>query len=191
MTEYGRFSGNPITEWLTDEGEDRRMKLVEDFWYEDPDNHRWIAPAGSTVDGASIPASLWSLIGSPYTGEYRRASIVHDIACGDDHSVRRKDADKMFYYACLAGGCTLFQAQMLYAGVRIGAWVPNVRLWYRDNNVHTPTIKKRETRPTLADESMQTTFHEIAADIQAKAESLPFTELELIVDKHLKAKAHQ
>ena len=28
----------------------------------------------------------------------------------------------MFYHACRAGGCSASQAQILYAGVRIGTW---------------------------------------------------------------------
>ena len=89
------------------------VRLLNDFWYDDRENKRWSAPAGSVIDGASIPASLWSFIGSPYTGEYRRPSVVHDVAC-DDPNIPRKDADRMFYYACLAGGCYLSSASPLY-----------------------------------------------------------------------------
>lgn len=35
---YGKFSGNPKTEWLSHPtNQDRDMKLLEDFWYVDPD----------------------------------------------------------------------------------------------------------------------------------------------------------
>lgn len=119
---HGFFSGNPKTEWLINAaGKDRDMLLLEDFWFKDPGGKLWSAPAGSIVNGASIPEFLWSTVGSPYTDDYRRASIVHDVAC-DDPSVLRHDADRMFYYACLAGGCSLKQARLLYAGVRLGAW---------------------------------------------------------------------
>ncbi|MDD2775334.1 MAG: DUF1353 domain-containing protein [Gallionella sp.] len=156
------FSGNPKTEWLPNPGGcNRDMKLLEDFWFDDPKGRRWLAPKNSVVNGASIPQALWSTVGSPYTDNYRRASIVHDVAC-NDLAVRRDDADEMFYYACLDGGCSLLQAKMLYAGVRIGAWacigglqlmaVPIVGQLYRLPSQHTndeysgPRISDSELR---------------------------------------------
>lgn len=122
MSSHGSFSSNPKTEWLTDpDAEDRNMKLLEDFSYTDPDEKVWLAPKGSVVNGASIPRPLWSTVGSPYSDDYRRASIVHDVAC-DSADIPRKDADVMFFHACRAGGCGSVQARILYAGVRIGAW---------------------------------------------------------------------
>ena len=123
MANHGSFSGNPKTEWLTDETTpDRNMSLLADFSFTDPDGRVWPAPKGSVINGASIPQPLWSTVGSPYTDDYRRASVVHDVACGTP-GVNRKAADVMFYYACLAGGCTALQAKILYAGVRIGAFI--------------------------------------------------------------------
>lgn len=116
----GSFSGDPVTQWLSGLGNDRNMQLLAEFWYDDPKGRRWTAPKDSIINGASIPRALWSSIGSPYIGDYRRASVVHDVACNDDH-VARSDADEMFYYACLCGGCSVLQAKLLYAGVRIGA----------------------------------------------------------------------
>jgi len=187
--EYGRFSANPRTEWLAEAGADRRMKLLDEFWYEDPDERIWRAPSESVIDGASIPAPLWSLVGSPYTGEYRRASIAHDVAC-EDPNVPRKDADRMFYRACLAGGCSKRQARLLYAGVRIGAWTPDIRIW-SDEAVRTPPLSKAgiSTRPT--DASVQTTFSEIAEELESQPEDLPFEGIEEIVDRHLEAKSRQ
>lgn len=137
---HNTFSGNPKTEWLTQTGNDRDMRLLEDFFYIDPKGKQWNAPAGSVVNGASIPVPLWSIIGSPYTGEYRRASIVHDIAC-DDTSVPRREADEMFYNACIAGGCKPKQAEVLYAGVRIGAWFPKLDSGIQKLWLHLPLPK--------------------------------------------------
>jgi choline dehydrogenase-like flavoprotein len=98
MSKHGSFSGNPKTEWLVDEnGADRDMALIEEFWYLDPGGRKWAAPKGSVINGASMPRPLWSTVGSPYTDDYRRASIVHDVAY-DDPTVQRKDADIMFYF---------------------------------------------------------------------------------------------
>jgi Protein of unknown function (DUF1353) len=117
------FSDDPLTIWLTGVGPDRDMVMDRDFWFIDRYGKRWEAPKGEKIDGASIPRALWTLVGSPYTGHYRRASIVHDIACrqaGSNSQLRRK-ADLMFYDACREGECTIQQATILYIGVRIGA----------------------------------------------------------------------
>jgi len=186
---FGKFSGNPMTEWLDEAGADRQMKLLEEFWYDDPSGRRWEAPKEMVIDGASIPAPLWSIVGSPYTGEYRRASVVHDVACSNPE-IPRKDADKMFYFACLAGGCSRRQTQLLYVGVRIGAWTPNIRLW-SEAAVQRPTVTKKGVEFTLTDSSVQTTFREIAADIESQPDTLPFDTLESLVDQHLAVKAQQ
>jgi hypothetical protein len=125
------FSEDPRTAWLTEQGADRQMTLLELFTFTDPRGRVWDAPAQSVVDGASIPRALWTLVGSPYTGEYRRASIVHDVACvraGTDKQ-KRRDADKMFYHACRCGGCSVAESIILYLGVRIGAIWPSVPQW--------------------------------------------------------------
>jgi Protein of unknown function (DUF1353) len=113
---YGKFVGTVKTEWI-DTGSE--MTLLEDFSYIGPDNAEWKCPKGSKIDGASIPQFLWTVIGSPYTGLYRKASVPHDIACQE----RKKSSDEvhlMFYNACLAAGCSETDAKVLYAGVLIG-----------------------------------------------------------------------
>lgn len=130
MADHGAFSGEPKTIWLTEAGSDRNMRLIERFSYTNKGKETAV-PAGFDIDGASIPRPLWSLVGSPYTGDYRRASIVHDKACVDaagDKGERRR-ADKMFFHACMAGGCSWAQAAVLYLGVRIGATRGMVEAW--------------------------------------------------------------
>lgn len=109
---YGRFIGTPKTEW----SEERDMRLLEDFVYVDPMERAWLAPQGSVINGASIPRLLWSVVGGPFEGKYRNASIVHDVACErkeyPHHAVHR-----MFYDACLAGGVETSEADRLYYAV--------------------------------------------------------------------------
>ena len=127
----GRFSGDPRTRWLSEPGDDRKMEMLEEFTFTDPAGRVWRAPVGSLVNGASIPRPLWSVVGSPYTGDYRRASIVHDVAsiqAGNDEAKRRA-ADRMFYHACRAGGCSVREATILYLGVRIGSTLSTVPQW--------------------------------------------------------------
>lgn len=146
--EHGRFSGDPETVWITENGTaDRKMRILRDFFYEDPSSKKWAAAAGSEVDGASIPRALWTIVGSPYTGDYRRASIVHDIACdetdGDDK--KRRAAERMFFHACRAGGCSTWQSILLYLGVRIGAVASMVPSWEAAMAVETVGPRIRRT----------------------------------------------
>jgi hypothetical protein len=92
------------------------MRLLQEFAYLDPESHRWIAPANAIVDGASIPSPLWSIIGSPFTGKYRRASVVHDVACVQ-RSRPWRSVHRMFYDACRCGGVGEIRAKVMYAAV--------------------------------------------------------------------------
>ncbi len=75
---FGLFVGSVSAKWLDD---GRRMELIEPFSYLAPNNVTWNAPKGSIVDGASIPQIAWSVIGGPFEGKYRPASVIHDVAC--------------------------------------------------------------------------------------------------------------
>lgn len=154
-----QFSGDPETIWIGHPGSDRTMALLQDFWFMDRSGKRWDAPKATIIDGASIPRALWSLVGSPYTGDYRRASIVHDVACnndgGDPHA--RRAADRMFYEACRAGGCSIWEATVLYVGVRIGAWWGEVA-----GMEETVSI---QTAPAPGDAEMQRDFQSVSEDV--------------------------
>ena len=64
---FGEFVGKVVAEWLDD---GRKMKLTQSFAYISPSGTRWDAPAGSVVDGASIPQFAWTMIGGPFEGRY-------------------------------------------------------------------------------------------------------------------------
>lgn len=110
---FGRFVGEVITKWLTHQGDDSEMELLEDFTFIDPDRFEWKAPQGSKVNGASIPSVLWSLIGSPFVGDYRRASVVHDVAC-DNRKQPHEAVHLMFYYAMRADGVGWVKANCIW-----------------------------------------------------------------------------
>lgn len=76
--EYG-FNNTVKTEWI--EGCPQDMMILEDVSFCDANRMVWTAPAGIIVDGASIPRICWTLIGSPFVGFYRRASVIHDAYC--------------------------------------------------------------------------------------------------------------
>ncbi|MBB3697092.1 DUF1353 domain-containing protein [Flammeovirga yaeyamensis] len=119
-----KFSGYPITKWKDD---DCQMVLLDDLSFTDHDQKVWNVPLGAEINGASIPSSLWNIVGSPFVGKYRRASVVHDYFAGEGHNPNvsyqeRREADKMFYEACRTDGCSWKCAALLYLGVSIGSW---------------------------------------------------------------------
>jgi hypothetical protein len=113
------FEGNVDTRWLTNADSDRRMRLLSDFAFVDSSAFKWVAPAGDIVDGASIPEQVWTqLIGTPFIGDYRRASVVHDVACARQIKNSR-EAHRMFYEAMLADGTSKPRALLFYTAVRL------------------------------------------------------------------------
>lgn len=73
------FDNTVKVEWL--ERDPRLMRLLETVRFKDSDGLIWTAPEGSIIDGASIPKFCWRVIGSPFVGRYRRASVIHDVYC--------------------------------------------------------------------------------------------------------------
>lgn len=110
---WGRFSGDPAARWAPD---GIRMVLMEPFTFWENDLTEWNAPAGSVLDGASIPRAFWSFVGTPFRGPYRYASVIHDHFCVSQ-SRRWEQVHTMFYYACRAAGTPEDQAKVLYYAV--------------------------------------------------------------------------
>jgi len=182
---HGEFSGEPEAVWLTQDGtEDRPMKILQDFYFVDPSSKKWQAPAGSVVDGASIPRALWTIIGSPYTGDYRRASVVHDVACDEagGNKKKRRAADRMFFHACRAGGCSIWQSIILYLGVRIGAVASEVPAWQAAVATETAGPRIRRTDDEL---QLERDFQVIADRVLAPGVTDDPEEVERRTDKAL------
>lgn len=59
----------------------RSMRILEDACYIDLNGIEWWIRENDITDGASIPRFLWVLIGSPFVGKYRKASVIHDVHC--------------------------------------------------------------------------------------------------------------
>ncbi len=121
----GRFEGQLVVEWIDGEvGPDRSMRLVAPFVFHDDWGTAWTVPTGAVIDGASIPRVLWPFIGSPFVGDYRRASAVHDYYCAVKNR-RWQAVHRMFYDALLASGVPGLLAKVLYGAVFAGGprWV--------------------------------------------------------------------
>jgi len=110
---FGVFIGVVQTEWMAD---GRHMKSLSTLTFIDPKNVKWIAPAGWTIDGASIPKIAWSLVGGPFEGKYRNASVIHDVAC-DEKKRSWESVHIAFYWAMLASGVETWRAKAMYGAV--------------------------------------------------------------------------
>jgi hypothetical protein len=114
---WGYYTGDPVTRWNPD---GLTMTLLSELRYTDPHGIVWVAPVGSTVNGASIPRSLWSLMGGPFEGKYRDASVLHDVSY-EQHKRPWQDCDRMFYNAMRCSGVSAVEAKtMFYALYRFG-----------------------------------------------------------------------
>jgi hypothetical protein len=115
MSEHGlgRYTGKLILEPLSS---GRQMKTILDFGFLDGDGRHWPVPPGTIVDGASIPTTMWSLLGGPFEGKCREACAVHDYHCAL-RSVDWQSVHRMFYHAMLVSGVSERRAKLVYAGV--------------------------------------------------------------------------
>lgn len=114
---WGYYSGHPVTRW---ESDGRTMTLLSELRYTDPKGVVWIAPAGSKVDGASMPRSLWTFMGGPFEGKYRNASVLHDVAY-EQRTRTWQECDRMFYNAMRCNGVGAIEAKtMFYSLYRFG-----------------------------------------------------------------------
>ena len=60
------------------------------------------------------------IMGGPFEGKYRNASVLHDVAYGE-HNRPWQDCDRMFYYAMRCSGVSAAEAKtMYYALYRFG-----------------------------------------------------------------------
>ena len=114
--EWGTFEGRVVAKWVGP----RDMELMEKFAFVDASGVRWEAPVGAMVNGASIPQFAWSIIGGPYEGLYREASVIHDVGCDDklrDRTRTWQATHEAFYHAMMANGVDSIKAKVMYAVV--------------------------------------------------------------------------
>jgi len=98
----GHFVGDVVARWLKD---GRKMKLREDFQFVDSKGIK-----------CSIPKILWASVGPPFVGKYRRATVLHDVACVE-RSKPHKKTHRMLYEAMLADNTPKLIAKKIYYAV--------------------------------------------------------------------------
>lgn len=131
---FGRYLGRLILEPLPD---GRLMRLVEPFGFMDSSEKHWQVPTDAQIDGASIPRPLWTLIGGPFEGKYRTASVVHDYYC-DMRSEPWRAVHRVFYNGMRASGVSKIRAKVMYAAVYFGG--PR----WSDTTVHNNQLPKHD-----------------------------------------------
>lgn len=111
---HGSFiNAPPLTEWLDD---GRNMRLKRPFGFVEEGGREWPVPSETIVDGASIPRVFWSLIGGPFEGPYRNASVVHDYYC-DVQTRPWRDTHRVFLEAMRCSGVSELRAKTMYYAV--------------------------------------------------------------------------
>jgi hypothetical protein len=141
----GKFVGQVVVKWLQQDGPDRDVELMEKFEYIDSSGKRWTVEKGAIVNGASIPQPLWQF-GSPFTGDYRMASVIHDVYC-ERMTESWQATHRMFYEAMLDAGMSERNAKVMYAGVYWGG--PR---WEKRNVRNADGTTTSSTLPLPADE---------------------------------------
>ena len=121
--QFGHYIGELIFKPL---GDGRLMRLVNPYEFIDGTGVDWPVPKEIDIDGASIPPILWSVIGGPFEGKYREASVIHDYYC-DVHLRTWQATHEVFYNGMRASGVSGLQAKIMYAGVYFGGprWSPS------------------------------------------------------------------
>jgi len=172
---FGSFVGRVVASWNPD---GRTMTLIKPFAYIDPSGTRWVAPSGSTVDGASIPKLAWSIVGGPFEGKYREASVIHDVACVEKRHPWEK-VHYTFYTGMLASGVASAKAKIMFAAVyHFGPrWSePNDRTIYKGKSITDEFLCIDPPPQTLSPED----FRKLSDEIEAREGTTDPVSLELI-----------
>ncbi|MDX8347391.1 DUF1353 domain-containing protein [Cognatiyoonia sp. IB215446] len=73
----------------------------------------------TVINGASIPPSVWSLVGGPWSGRYRNAAVIHDYLVETRYS-SSDVTHRIFYDAMVTSGTPAWKASLMYYAVLKG-----------------------------------------------------------------------
>ena len=172
--EYGNYP-KPLQLQFEIEDDGRNGKVLSEFSFVDAEKKVWTSPNGAIVNGASIPRPLWAIVGSPWTGRYRQASVIHDHYC-DARTETWQSVHRVFYNAMMASGVNEIQAKIMYAAVyRYG---PRWNIVYTPNCINCLTVphKLPQYTPTITESQVQ------ALRIQVESTNPSLDEIEKSAD---------
>ena len=104
-------------EWRYELALPYRRRLSKDFTFY-IDGKKFLIKRGYRTDGASIPSYAWSIIGSPFTGNYVIPALIHDMLYATNIYTREK-SDKIFYDMMRKCGVGYVKANSIYYAVRM------------------------------------------------------------------------
>lgn len=107
----GSFEGKVIVEWL-DDPYVLKLRLIKDFTFHDTTGI-WVVPAGTVVDGRSLPTLFVSLAGRPFESNFRKTALVYDYAVKTQER-SWEESQRMFYDGLLAEGVMPVEAKVMY-----------------------------------------------------------------------------
>ncbi|NMF98373.1 DUF1353 domain-containing protein [Aromatoleum toluolicum] len=101
--------------------QDGEWILETPVWYRTASGADLVVPSGFVTDLASIPRLLHAVM--PVNGAHRAAAILHDWLY-ETQQFTRAQSDCLFLAAMADSGVGLAQRYAMYAGVRVGGWLP-------------------------------------------------------------------
>ena len=117
--EPAHFIGKVAVEWLDDDPFIPRMRLLEDFGFEDARGKTWVAQRGSVLDGRSLPLVFRDTFGTAFQGSYRKTSVLYDHYCRA-MSEQWPEVHRMFYAASIVEGADETEARLMYMALYAG-----------------------------------------------------------------------
>ncbi len=96
-----------------------QWKLTHPFEFHNPPIKR-VIPKGFITDGKSIPRIVWTLIGSPWSGQGAKSAVNHDYHY-HIQTITRKAADKEFLLGLKILGVGWVKRRIMYCAIRIFA----------------------------------------------------------------------
>ena len=106
------FEGRVVVEWL-DDAFVPSMRAVEDFGFRQAKGKFWKVARGQVFDGRGMPPLFCDLVGPPYEGRFRKASMVYESAT-QRMTEKWDEAQRMFFEAAVAEGVAPQDAKVMY-----------------------------------------------------------------------------
>lgn len=107
---WGFFRGAPKFESC--EG-GRKLRLLEDFSYTDPQATTWMVPEKTIVGETAIPSAFAPFVSGAARTKLRRAAIIHDVAC-TQMTAAWADVHLTYYHAMRCAGVDEIAAKILF-----------------------------------------------------------------------------
>jgi len=118
--------------------EDDEFYLLGDFIYKSVKFGDITCPEMYLTDGASIPRGLQLFVGSPWSGKYPRAAVIHDWLCssegeiiGTNQKLTKKESDQVFLEMMKFLGVGFFKRHKMHLAVRFAR-----RKFEWERNIH-------------------------------------------------------